>query len=147
MAYYKKRKHAQGPTKNEEKVQRAKYAQNQARNTLGSKFPVVKHMSLRLAFSDQRQNLIEEKVLSYGPNDPVAFSVACPGRCGKGTFNLSAKITELVNGQRAASEEVSKCAEPLYMGTQEVCGYELKYRVELEYAAEEADSQPDPQAP
>ena len=131
--YFKKRKRAQGPNKNEQKVMRARSAENQTR--LGAEYPSIKQLKIRLVFMGEHQNVIEEKNLVLGPADAAVFTVPCPGRCGQGTFDLEGKISETAAAGRPFSESGAKCAEALYAASQDACGCEVKCRMEIEYQA------------
>ncbi|MBI5629922.1 MAG: hypothetical protein HY921_03445 [Elusimicrobia bacterium] len=133
--HFKKRRGPQGPNKNQEKVLRARNAENPARlvGLLGSKFPSVKQMRIHLTFMDARQHILEERDLSLAPSDAAIFTVPCPGRCGHGTFNFALKAAETIAAQFPLSESGAKCPEALYASSVETCGCEIKCRMEIEY--------------
>ena len=135
MAYYKKRRAHQGPNKNEEKVLRAQQAESQARRAgvLGAKFPFVKSLKMTMTFLDARQNPLDEKSVSLQPNSVAIFSASCPGRCGKGNFDLTAALDQAVTARQPNAEFSLKCPEPLYAGASEACAVELRVRLELDY--------------
>ena len=132
--YFKKRR-AQGPSKNEQKVMRAKDAENQARSAgiLGEKFPSVRQLNIRLVFTDSKQHVIDEKTLSFGPSEACLFTIPCPGRCGAGSFNFAGKVQDTVLAALAVSEASGKCSEPLYAGSPEACGCQAKCQLEIDY--------------
>lgn len=134
-AYFKKRRGPQGPNKNEEKVQRAREAKDPGRSfgLLGMKFPSVKRLKVHVVFLDARQNVLEEKDFSLGPNDPAALTIPCPGRCGSGSFDLAGKIEQMATTALSASESGAKCPEPLYASSPEACGCEIRCKMEIEY--------------
>lgn len=135
--YYKKRRGPQGPNKNEEKVQRGKSAENQARlaGALGSRFPSVKRLTVRLRFLDAKGNLLEEKTIALSPPDAAVFKTPCPGRCGQGSFDFEEKVGQSVAAKLPLSECSAQCPEPLYGTGSETCGCELRCRLELEYSS------------
>ena len=137
---YRKKKRVTGPSKNEEKVMRARNTENQKRlaANLGSRFPAVKRLKLDLAFLDARGNELDKRSFSLGPASATEFSQPCPGRCGRGSFDLGTKIAESVLAKLPLSEASIKCAETLYAGAAETCGVVVKYRLELEYTPAEA---------
>ena len=134
-AYFKKRRSSQGPNKNEEKVMRARDAQNQAlqAGALKEKFPTLKHLKIHLIFLDANQHVLDEKKLIFGPSDAAVFTVPCPGRCGRGSFDFGGKIAETVNAGLLFSESNAKCLESLYMASPETCGCEIRCRMEMDY--------------
>jgi len=133
--YFKKRRGAQGPNKNEQKVMRAQKAENQARmvGALSEKFPPIRHLKIHLTFLTPNQGIIDEKNISLDPSDAAVFTVGCPGRCGQGSFDFSGKVAEAVTALLPVSESSAKCAKPLYASATETCGCEVKCRMELAY--------------
>lgn len=133
--YFKKRRHAQGPNKNEEKVLRAQSEENRARmaGTLSARFPSVKSLRVHLTFLDARQQVLEEKDMELGRSDAAIFVIPCPGRCGQGSFDFTKKLAENIEGRLDVSESGAKCAEPLYAGSAEACGCEIRCRVKIDY--------------
>jgi len=127
--YFKKRKKGSGPNKNEQKVMRG----NQTRSPLSSRFPTVKRLQFNLVFLDGQQNILDEKKLSLSPSDPCPQSESCPGRCGKGSFDFSAKIAAAVASAAPVIESSDKCAQALYANSPDVCGCEAKCRMEFDY--------------
>lgn len=110
---------------------RARDAGNQA--VLGARFPSIKRLKLHLVFLDARQNVIDEKTLMLGPSDAAVFTVSCPGRCGKGTFNFAGKLEEAAGAGLAFCEASAKCPESLYASSIESCGCEIKCRMDIDY--------------
>ena len=99
--YYKKRRGHQGPNKNEQKVMRARSAENRSLHAgvLGAKFPTIKQLRVRLVFMDTHQGILDDKSLSLGPSDIPSFTVPCPGRCGRGSFDFSERIAETTSAR------------------------------------------------
>lgn len=133
--FFKKRKVAHGPNKNEQKVMRGRRAEDEARQAgvLGARFPFLKNLRIHLVFLDANQRMIDEKRLALRSTDAAIFSVSCPGRCGQGTFDFSGKVAEAVDRRLPVSECGAKCGEPLYAGSAETCGLQIKCRLELDY--------------
>src|SRR3989338_553877 len=121
--YFKKRRVTQSPNKNEEKVMRARNAEEQARSggVLSSIFPPIKLLKIHFTFLDNHQHLLEEKTLVYGPSDTAVFTVSCIGQCGQGSFDFGGKLAEAVNNRQPVSESSAKCPEPLYAASMETC--------------------------
>lgn len=132
--YFKKKRGSSGPSKNEQKLMRARRAEDEARSagTLRDKFPAVARLKIRLTFLDH-QRLLEERDLALSPSDSAVFSVACPGRCGVGSFDFGKKIAETAAARRPFSESSAQCSQPLYGGSAEACGLEIRCRMDVEY--------------
>lgn len=135
--YFKRRRGSQGPSKNEEKVLRAKKEESRARmaGTISSRFPAVRSLRVHLTFLDARQQALDEKRWDLRPSDAAIFTVACPGRCGRGSFDFGEKIAEAVDGRQAVSDSAVKCPESLFGGSPEACGWEVRCRLEIDYAS------------
>ncbi len=133
--FFKKRKVAHGPNKNEQKVMRGRRAEDEARQAgaMGARFPFLKALRIHLEFLDANGQVIDEKKIALRPTDAAIFSVGCPGRCGQGTFDFSGKVIEAVDRRLPASQCGAKCAEPIYAGAAETCGVQIKCRMELEF--------------
>ncbi len=140
-AYYKKRRRNQGPNKNEAKVARAQRAESSARmaGVMGARFPSIKRLTLHLIFLD-RQRVLEEKDLSISPQEAATFLFPCPGRCGRGQFDIAVKIAEAVTGRLPLFEFSLPCAEPYYSAKAEPCGCELKGRMQIDFFPAPADT-------
>jgi hypothetical protein len=147
--YRKKRRGPQGPNKNEKKVMRSRDAEKQAiiAGALGEKFPSIKHLNIQLVIRGAQQQLLDQKSLSMGPEDPCLFSTPCPGRCGTGSFDFSGKVEETAAARLPASESSGKCAKPIFVGSSELCGCEIKCRMEVDYFPVEEDAPQEPSAP
>ncbi|MBI2362779.1 MAG: hypothetical protein HYV15_05295, partial [Elusimicrobia bacterium] len=91
MAQYRKRRIVHGPNKNEEKVRRAQEAGRPA-DTLKVRFPQVARLSLRLTMTNPQSGQSEVVERSMGPGDACELTVACPGRCGVGKFDVGAMV-------------------------------------------------------
>jgi hypothetical protein len=146
-SFFKKRRRGPaGPNKNEQKVMRARSAENRARagGLMGQNFPAVKKLTIRLEFTTPQQHLMDSKTLTLGPSDPCDFTAACPGRCGSGSFDFSAKVRSVVEGRQSSGESAGVCREPLYPGAADICGLRLQCRIEASYAPEPAPSEARP---
>lgn len=131
--YYKKRRSA-GPSKNEQKVARAQDAKNQLRSgALGQRFPRLSRLKMQLVFMNAQQHLLDEKTVTLGPNDAFTFTAACPGRCGQGSFDIGARVELAITKAQPACEATAKCQQHLYAGSTELCGCELRAKMEFEY--------------
>jgi len=135
MAFLSKKKRKPGPSKNEEKVQRARVAEAQAEaaGTLSSRFPTLRALRLRLAFKGAQGQLLHEKEISLRPGDALRIGADCPGACGSGTFDFSPAVSEaLGRGQDSGVAELS-CAQQIY-GNPNACGCQGR----CEFTAERA---------
>jgi hypothetical protein len=124
MAFFPKRKRKAGPSKNEEKVRRARdaEAQTQAAGTLSSRFPALRGLKLRLTFKGAQGQLLQEDDIALKPNDAFEIGADCPGRCGSGHFDFVAAVSDaLGRAQDSGAAELS-CAETLYGGSPNPCG-------------------------
>ncbi len=135
MAQFFKRRGPSGPNKNEQRVQRGKEAERRSRMTgaLGQRYPTVERLAVDLDFTGPQGQSLERKTWAFGLNDAVDLAAPCPGRCGEGKFDLAAKIEAVIEARQALSEAAGKCQEPLYSGSTEVCGCQLKCRIEVRY--------------
>ena len=141
---FKKRRYAP-PNKNEEKVKRSINAEYRAQSagTLGSRFPQVERLSVRLTFLSPQQHILGEETRTFKPSDISNFIALCPGRCGGGSFNIEAKIEEVVTARLPSSESGGKCQQTLYAGSPDICACELKCKMEASYFPEKA---PEPES-
>jgi hypothetical protein len=139
--YFKKRRRAPaGPNKNERKVMRR--VENEGRDrvagTLRNHYPSAQKLSIRLLFLSPQHQTLGEETRAFEPDDSCDFALSCPGRCGVGSFNLQAKVDSVVTNRQAVSESSGKCQEPLYGGSPEICGCELRCKMEVVYLPEDA---------
>ena len=143
-APYRKKKRNVGPSKNEEKVSRAKELASLSRpsNSLGSRFPGVTRMTVRLEFISNHQQLLSQETRVFGPSDSCNFSAPCPGTCGVGDFDLAGKVAKVVESRQGLVETSGLCQERLFAGSKDLCGTQLKCRLEIEYAASPSPSAP-----
>jgi hypothetical protein len=129
--FHKKRRHASGPNKNEEKVLRGKRAENQPK--LGSRFSSIKQLRAQFSFVDSHQNELDRKSLLLGSADAAVFSFPCPGRCGHGSFSLDARLAQAVQDRIPSLDVDLPCGEALYAGAAQLCDCRLKGRLDIEY--------------
>lgn len=132
---YRKKKRVVGPSKNEEKVERARQAEAMSRggNLLSARYPEVKSITVRLSFLGAQQQSLGEETRSYQPSDPCDFAVPCPGLCGVGSFDLAGKVAAVITEHQDVSEGSGVCQERLHAGAGGPCGASLKCRVEVAY--------------
>lgn len=130
---YRKKRRIVGPSKNEEKVERARMqdAMSRGSNSIGSRYPEVKTMKVALSFTGAQGQSLGDESRSYGPQDPCVFSVPCPGMCGVGAFDLAGKVAAVVEGHMEHSEGSGVCQERLHTGAP--CGCTLKVKLEVAY--------------
>ena len=132
---YRKKRRTVGPSKNEEKVERAKQveAMGRASNQLGSRYPAVKVLKVILEFVGAQQQSLGSETRVYNPQDACDFAVACPGLCGVGSFDLAGKISQIIEAREESSASSGVCQERLHAGAGGLCGASLKCRVEVSY--------------
>lgn len=132
---YRKKRRTVGPSKNEEKVERAKQAEAMGRssNYLGARYPNVKALKVALSFIGAQQQSLGGETRVFSPQDACNFAVSCPGLCGVGSFDLAAKIAQIIEAREEVSESSGICQERLHAGAGGPCGAALKCRVEVSY--------------
>ena len=132
--YRKKRRNA-GPSKNEEKVERARQAERLqgGANLLSVRFPDVQSLTVKLTFSGAQGQFLADESRTFGPQDPCSFAVPCPGRCGVGSFDLAAKIGAIVTNHELESRSSGVCQEKLFAGAADMCQCKLDCVVTVVY--------------
>ena len=138
--FFKKRRRGNpGPSKNEKKLMRAENASREA-NALGAiqeRFPHVQSVTLQLDFMTPEQQILDQEVRELAASDPCDFTAACPGRCGGvATFDFSAKVTSILQSRQPAGQANGTCQQPLYAGSPDVCGLQLRCKIEADYLPE-----------
>ena len=140
--FYRKKKRNTGPSKNDEKVQRSKEAErlSGSGNSLGARYPSLQGLSIRLEFLSPHGASLGEETRSFKPNDACDFAAPCPGQCGVGDFDLVKKIDAMVAAGQPVLEASGKCVQPLFAGSKELCGCELRCRAAAEYKPKPAEA-------
>ena len=138
--FFKKRKAKTGPNKNEAKVQRARDEEARSRSggRLQDRFPSVQSLSVKMEFFSSHQAPLGEESRTFRPQDVCDFSAPCPGPCGVGSFDLGAKVEQVVASGQSSAEATGRCQEPLYAGSPDLCGCELKCSITVAYFPEPA---------
>ncbi len=141
--FFKKRRGKGGPSKNEQKVARGREAANRTRmaGTVGQRFPALERLTVKLEFISPQGQTVDTQSRGLGPDDAYEFSVPCPGRCGQGSYDLAAKIQAVIEAREGMSESSGQCRVPTYPGSPEVCGYQLKCRIEATYFPQPAGAE------
>lgn len=124
-----RRRRPSGPNKNQKKVMRGE----SHHGLLKERFPAVEHLSVELEFMTPRQELIDKEVRELGPDDPLDVTAPCPGRCGRGSFDVAAKVRSLVEARETQGEAAGVCREVLYPGSAEACEVRLRCRIRVDY--------------
>ena len=146
--YFRKRRPKPSPNKNEEKVRRA-VAQKRLDSligTLAEHYPTVTRLALDVKFLSPQSLILDQQVLDFSPNSDCRFTFPCAGRCGKGAFDLTAIITQVVNSKKKLDESSRKCEERIYVGSSEACGCEMQYKINITYAPPKPEPKPPPAA-
>lgn len=135
MAQFRKRRINAGPNKNEEKVRRAQEAANQGRASgrVRDRFPDVERLSFTFTSTNPQSGASETHTRALGPDDACALTVPCPGRCGRGVFDVSEKAAAAVAARQTAAEASAVCAEELFAGLPDTCGTKLVCLLEVTY--------------
>lgn len=126
-----KRKRKPGPSKNEKKVGRRDGSPNGP--ALRQIHPEVSNLTIQISFTSPQKALIKEETLTFSPEDPTAFSLACPGACDVGAFDFTEKIGDMIAAQESSSETTGTCKVEGLGGIPPMCGYVLKARIEIAY--------------
>ena len=100
---YRKKRRKVGPSKNDEKVGRAKAMERMSSpgNSLSARFPGVTRLVVRLTFVSRQHQLLSEETRTFGPRDACDFTAPCPGNCGVGDFDLGGKITAVITARES----------------------------------------------
>ena len=143
MAGFRKKRRVSGPSKNDEKVMRGK---RDARGgaALDSRFPSVKHLTLKVVFLYPSDNVMAENTVSFSASDASTVSFPCPGRCGRGSFDLTLKLKGVTDSGHSQAKFSDKCKEVLYTGSATMCDCEFRCEASIDYKPEPAPS-PEPQ--
>lgn len=134
--YPRRRRGPQGPNKNEQKVMHREAAERKARSagSLAERFPGVERLTVVLEFKSPQDSLLGSESRVFRGSDALVLEAPCPGRCGVGSFDLAAKIEQVVTARETASQASGICQKPLYAGSPDVCGCRLSCRIEASYA-------------
>jgi hypothetical protein len=101
--------------------------------TLGQMFPTVQKLSLQVDFLTPQEELMDQKTMTFGAQDVFALTVPCQGRCGRGEFDLSAKVRSVVEALQTRAEGRAVCPEPLFNGSTDPCGFHMRCRIDVAY--------------
>jgi hypothetical protein len=136
--FYPKKRRKAGPSKNEEKVQRGREAEAEARaaGTLSTRFPAVRGVKVRITVTSPQGVTLAENEDLLSPEDPFQISADCPGRCGSGSFDFAEMVAQSLSRRDEQGSAQVACVEPLYGGGPENCGCIAK----CDFAAEFAQS-------
>ncbi len=116
--FYRKKKRKVGPSKNDEKLQRAQDAAagERAAGTLVMNFPGVTGLKASLSVKGAQGQILEERVLNIGANDPFMIVTDCPGACGSGKFDFADFVAEALSTDRLTGRADLPCGMPSYGG-------------------------------
>ena len=135
MAGYFKRRVRPSPNKNELKVRRGLAASGQTRSAglLSEHYPSVRRLSIRLDFFSPKQIPLDQRSREFGPSDVCDFTAPCPGQCNSGSFDLAEKVRLVIEAKETLLESVETCKQLLYADSPNVCGSQLRYKIEVTY--------------
>ena len=128
---YRKKKRNPGPSKNEEKVERARQAKSQV--AFGARYSQARSLTVVLTFSGPQGQSFGQETRTFSPQDPCDFAVPCPGRCGVGSFDLEGKIDAVIAAQEQQSQASGVCQEVLFAGSADTCGCKLDCAITVAY--------------
>ncbi len=116
--FYKKKKRKVGPSKNDEKLQRAQSAADDARaaGTLSMNFPGIAALKASLSIKGAQGQILEERVINIGAQDPFMIENDCPGACGSGKYYFGDVIAEALASDRLSGRSDQPCGMPSYGG-------------------------------
>ena len=116
--FYRKKKRKVGPSKNDEKLQRAQNEADDARaaGTLSANFPGITGLKASLSIKGAQGQILEERVITLGANDPFLVENDCPGACGSGKFFFADPIAEALMAERLTGRSDQPCGQPSYGG-------------------------------
>jgi hypothetical protein len=136
MAGYHKKRRRPGPSKNEEKVSRSKDEERRSHpsNWLGNRYESVEKLSLEMELIGTHGELLGQESRRFGREDACGFAIPCPGLCGGGSFELGAKINDIVASREPHTEASVVCPNKTN-GLATVCGVTLKFKLDAVYRA------------
>lgn len=145
--HFRKRRRFPGPAKNTLKVERGREEELRSRRagSLGERFPAVERLVVTLEFLTPQQHILGQETRTFLPADILDFSAPCPGKCGTGSFDLAAKIEDVVAARGSDVRTGGVCRVRLYAGLPDECGCEFKSRLQVSYLPEAESSEPGPQ--
>jgi hypothetical protein len=134
--FYRKKRRKAGPSKNEEKVQRGRDADDEARaaGTLASRFPTVRGVKVKITVTSPQGVVLDETDDLIGPNDAFQIAADCPGRCGSGSYDFAELVADSLTKLEEQGSTEKACQEPLYGGGPDICGCVAKCEFEAEFA-------------
>lgn len=121
--FYRKKKRKVGPSKNDEKLQRAQDAADSARaaGTLVANFPGLSGLKATITVKGAQGQLLDEKTISLKAGDSFQVAADCPGACGSGRFDFAPLLADtLSQGGKSGRAELA-CGMPSYSGGGGTC--------------------------
>ena len=131
--FYKKRRVAHGPSKNELRAARGENdARAKARATiLGDRFPLVDRIDLDLNLEAVSGATLEHTRRSLAPTDNLLLDIPCPGGCGGGQFLLTEAVERMIDQQQESREGLAICQAASYNDPRNACGTKLRYSIQV----------------
>jgi hypothetical protein len=127
---YRKRRILPAKNKNDAKVKRRQGDVQQP--LLSVLYPGVKQIEIALQFYDARGNFLDERDMIVEQQDEADFRVDCPS-CGDGRMDLEGKIKDVVSRKQTSADAKGRCNSVLFAGSSDVCGTELRCRINVAY--------------
>jgi len=130
-----KRRRKPGPSKNQKKVERRA---DDARPSgggpaLGQAYPGVSSLTIQFAITSPQNELVTEETRRFSPGDPADLSCKCPGTCGVGAFDLTEKVSAMVEARETAGEASGSCPIEGFGGIPQPCAYVMKCSISIVY--------------
>lgn len=121
--FYRKKKRKVGPSKNDEKLQRAQNAEDSARaaGTLAANFPGVAALKATISVKGAQGQILDEKSIALKAGDAFQIAADCPGACGSGHFDFAPMVADVLSGQARSGRIELPCGMPSYSGGGGTC--------------------------
>ncbi|MFC1523103.1 hypothetical protein ACFL6Y_11900 [Elusimicrobiota bacterium] len=135
MPGFRRRRKYSKPNKNEEKVRRGIKQERMMHSagTIAQRFPSVLQLSLEFSLSDNRGMVLDSQKKVFTPKSACRFKFPCSGHCGRGQFDFSELLSDMVYARRETVEDTKQCQEPIY-GANTMCGCPMKYTIKISFA-------------
>lgn len=136
--FFKRRRAPAGPNKNQQKVLRGQETDRLEKSleSLTRRHPSLEKLVISVEFYSAQNHLLDQQTRAFGPEDGCDFIFPCSGECGTGAINLGSAIDQLVAANQSYLETAVKCQERLYAGPRNICGCEIRYKIDASYISQ-----------
>lgn len=135
---FRKRRAANGPSKNELRAARHKADQSRSGQSWREQFPSVNELHLDIRMETPTGMPLGQESRDIALDQPIALLVNCPTTCAQGQFDLSVAFKEVIRLRKTTHEGMGICQAGSYMDPRQPCGTKLFYRLAVVYS----DSEP-----